>query len=426
MKTTSGIFSAALVAAAFIAFATVSIEAQTAVDQLKSPKEVLERFCKLDTEGTWLGPERWHELTDFFTSVQSWPPDDSVSVLKNYSLGEAKRSVVDGTVYYEVDVDYFVWGSINSFLRFTRAELSKGKSSAAGEPVERVSHKSLSLTDSFVMGGPIWNEEKTKGTLRWRMNGRGGSSNVSVDAAIRWVTETRDKSNDPAMKYNAERTLAILKSLSTGVPVPALPAVTGTAEESPSKVASRFVDLESGLLPDQWSALGEFFVSVPKPRWNKVHIVDLVSSDAEPKGIETNGGTTGFDVPTNLLGELDSSLRLSNYPSFRMLPGNNNSACYGDDYLGITLLLSEKHWQIAQDATVKELDGPLAWRIEDTFFEPFITLDTAIRYVTQTRDKTADPVIKKNAAKTLAILRNYKQGTPLPKQFLSGSRAPCS
>src|SRR5438874_1404655 len=151
MKTTSGIFSAALVAAAFIAFATVSIEAQTAVDQLKSPKEVLERFCKLDTEGTWLGPERWHELTDFFTSVQSWPPDDSVSVLKNYSLGEAKRSVVDGTVYYEVDVDYFVWGSINSFLRFTRAELSKGKSSAAGEPVERVSHKSLSLTVSFVM-----------------------------------------------------------------------------------------------------------------------------------------------------------------------------------------------------------------------------------------------------------------------------------
>ena len=398
-------------------------------------KAVVQQFCKLDTEGTWLGPERWHELTDFFTSVQSWPPDDSVSVLKNYSLGEAKKSVVDGTVYYEVDVDYFVWGSINSFLRFTRAELSKGKSSAAGEPVERVSHKSLSLTDSFVMGGPIWNEEKTKGTLRWRMNGRGGSSNVSVDAAIRWVTETRDKSNDPAMKYNAERTLAILKSLSTGVPVPALPAVTGTAEESPSKVASRFVDLESGLLPDQWSALGEFFVSVPKPRWNKVHIVDLVSSDAEPKGIktnaepkgiETNGGTTGFDVPTNLLGELDSSLRLSNYPSFRMLPGNNNSACYGDDYLGITLLLSEKHWQIAQDATVKELDGPLAWRIEDTFFEPFITLDTAIRYVTQTRDKTADPVIKKNAAKTLAILRNYKQGTPLPKQFLSGSRAPCS
>jgi len=251
---------------AVLGLAAIIADAQAPTEPQESPKEVVERFYKLEAEGTWLVPDRWHELTDFFTSVQSWPPDDPVSVLRSYRVGDAKRNVVDGTTHYEVDVDYSVWGSINFFLRFTRAELSKGKGSVAAEPVERVSHMSLSLTDSFVMGGPIWNEEKTKGTLRWRMNGRGGSSDVSVNTAIRWVTEMRDKSNDPAMKYNAERTLAILKSLSTGVPVPALPAATGTAEESPSKVASRFVDLESGLLPDQWSALGEFFVSVPKPR----------------------------------------------------------------------------------------------------------------------------------------------------------------
>ncbi len=147
--------------------------------------------------------------------------------------------------------------------------------------------------------------------------------------------------------------------------------------------------------------------------------------NGEPKGIETNGDTTGFDISANSLGELDSSLRLSNYPSFRMLPGNNNSACYGDDYLGITLLLSGKHWQIAADGTVKELDGPLAWRIEDTFFEPFITLETAIRYVTEGRDKTADPIIKKNAARTLSILKYYKQGKPLPDSLSSGASGGC-
>jgi hypothetical protein len=260
------------------------------------------------------------------------------------------------------------------------------------------------------------------------MNGRGGSSDVSVDAAIRWVTEMRDKSNDPAMKYNAERTLAILRSLSAGAPVPKQPVLTGTAKESPSQVAERFVDMESGLLPDQWSALAEFFVSIPKPRLNKVHIVDIVNgivNDVDTNGVETDDHTVGFDISTNPLGELDSSLRLSNYPSIRMLPGNNNSACYGDDYLGLTLLLSEKHWQIGPDGTVKELDGPVAWRIEDTLFEPFITLDTAIRYVSQTLDKTTDPVIKKNAARTLVILRNYKQGRPLPKQLLSDSPAGC-
>ena len=230
------------------------------------------------------------------------------------------------------------------------------------------------------------------------------------------------------MKYNAVRTLGILRGLSAGAPVPVLPAVTGTAKESPSQVAERFADLESGLLPDQWSALAEFFVSIPNPRLNKVHIVDIVNgivNDVDTNGVETNDHTVGFDISTNPLGDLDSSLRLSNYPSIRMLPGNNNSACYGDDYLGVTLLLSEKHWQIAPDGTVKELDGPVAWRIENTFFEPFITLDTAIRYVTQTRDKTDNPVIKKNAARTLAILRNYKQGRPLPKHLLSDSPAGC-
>ena len=416
-----------------ICFVPVSLSAQThtTTDQSSKAQEVkavVEQFYKLESEGTWLVPDRWHELTDFFTSVQSWPPDDAVSVLKSYRIGDAKRSIVDGKENYEVDVDRFVWGSINSFLRFTRAELPKRNSPAKSEPVERPAKYSLSLTDSFVMGGPPWNEQKTKGTLRWRMNGRGGSSDVSVNAAVRWVTEMRDKSNDPAMKYNADRTLAILKILSTGAPVPTRPAVTGTANESPSQVAERFVDIESGLPPDQWSTLAEFFVSIPQPRLNKVHIVDIVNgivNDDDTNGVETDDHTVGFDISTNPLGELDSSMRLSNYPSVRMLPGNNSSACYGDDHLGLTLLLSEKHWQIAPGGTVKELDGPLAWRIEDTFFEPFITLDTAIRYVGQTRDNTADLVIKKNAARTLAILRNYKQGRPLPKQLLSDSPAGC-
>lgn len=235
----------------------------------------------------------------------------------------------------------------------------------------------------------------------------------------RWVAEMRDKSNDPAMKYNAERTLAILRSLSAGAPLPAQPA--GIAKESPSDLAHRFVPLQSGLLPDQWNELANFFVETPKPQWNKVHIVDVVDM-----GIDTNGDSSYVSISTNSLGELDSSLRLSNYPSMRLpLVTPSASACYGDDRFGFRLVLSDKHWEIATDGTAKEFNGPLAWRVEDTSFEPLISLDTAMRYVRQVRDKTTDPVVKKNAARTLTILKHYKQGKPLSDELSSGTGGGC-
>jgi len=133
------------------------------------------------------------------------------------------------------------------------------------------------------------------------------SPRVDAEAALRWVAEMRDQSNDPAVKYNAERTLAILRSLSAGTPLPAQPV--GTAQESPSEVAQRFFDLESNATPDQWSKLAKFFVETPKPQWNKVHIVDVVD-----KGVDTNGNSTFVVISTYALGDLDLSLRLSNYP----------------------------------------------------------------------------------------------------------------
>lgn len=90
-----------------------------------------------------------------------------------------------------------------------------------------------------------------------------------------------------------------------------------------------------------------------------------------------------------------------------------------------TLLLSDKHWEIAADGSVKELDGPPAWRIRDTSFEPLITLDTAIRYVKQAPEKTTNPTIQKNAARTLRILNYYKRDEPLPNELSFGATGGC-
>jgi len=195
--------------------------------------------------------------------------------------------------------------------------------------------------------------------------------------------------------------------------------LAGRAKESPLETARRFVRLESGLLPDQWNELTNFFVETPKPQWNKVHIIDVVDM-----GISTSGDISDVSISTNSLGELDSSLRLSKYTSMR-LPPESASACYGDDYFGFNLLLSDKHWKTAADGSAKQLNGPPSWRIEDPSFEPLITLNTAIRYVRQMSAKSTDPVVRMNAAKTLTILEYYKKYKPLPNELSSAAKAGC-
>jgi|HubBroStandDraft_6_1064221.scaffolds.fasta_scaffold83831_1 hypothetical protein len=192
-------------------------------------------------------------------------------------------------------------------------------------------------------------------------------------------------------------------------------------QKSPSEVAHRFLRLESGLLPDQWSQLSDFFARVPRPQWDKVHIVDVVHI-----GIDTRGNSSHVSLSTNSLGDLDSSLRLSDYPPMRLPLGvSSTSACYGDDHFGFNLLLSGKQRVITQSGAADQFERPLAWRIGDASFEPLITLDTAIRYVSGMREKAKDPAMKKNATRSLRILGYYKQGKFLPDELSSDATGGC-
>jgi len=384
----------------------------------ESPKEVAEQFYRRETDGRWLSPERWDELQDFVTEVPPWPASGPISVIRNYKVGDARKDIGPKGDVDQVEVDFFEWGSINSFLNFTRARGPRGEIMPADEPVECRTYDNLFLTHRSVIRR-LPREEKKTGALRWRL-GQVGLQRASVDAALRWVADVRDKSNDPLIKYNAGRTIAILKGLSAGARVPEQPA--GTATESSGDTARRFIRLETDLMPGQMINAARFFVETPNPQWEKASIVDIVGTDTY-----TNGDLAEATVSTNWLGELDTALRLSNYPSIRVPPGAPTaSACVGDIKFGFNLLLSQKHWETAQDGTVKELDGPLAWRVEDTTFRPLITLDAAICYVRQARNQTTDRAVKLNAARTLTILGYFKRGQPLPSKLCSKESRGCS
>lgn len=365
--------------------------AQSDTPQSESPKQVVEQFCKMDADGRWLGPEHWDEFNRMVTYPKSWYGGDKIiTVVRNYVVNDP----VEHGNSAQFNVDYSVWGDLfTSSFRFFRQE-----GLLSGEPVKRNERHALVFSDKV---GQRW--EETKVPLRWRIGMDNYHPHISVDAAIRYVTEMRSKSNDPVLKYNADRTLAALRSILAGTPV--LLQRTSPPQESPSQVLQRFYKLEAAgkaLTPEGWRELAEFFVETPKPQWDKILVYDIVHVGEAL----IEGDTAEIGISGNSLGELDSSLRLADYPPGK--PCAQDSACYGDDKLTYILLLSEKpwDWEAAPDGTrAKEFTGPLAWRIyRFDPSEPWISLDTAIRYVTEMRDKTTDPAIKKNADETLAIL----------------------
>ncbi|MGB6874392.1 MAG: hypothetical protein WBD87_00015 [Candidatus Acidiferrales bacterium] len=395
-------------------------DAQSPAEPQQSAQETAEQFYKMETQGRWLGPEHWDELQDYFSyDVGAWRTRWSVLVLKGYYVGRARKDIgYKGVLDYQVEVDCSEWGEIDSVLNFTAAQGPSGETAAASKPVEQRIYTPFYLSDKVVKSDSSGHQTVEKAPLRWRMPLFAPPA-VNVDAALRWVTQTRDKSTDPLIKYNADRTIAILKSLSTGT-LPSLQPI-GKPLESASEIARQFIDLESRLTPDRWGQLAKFFAETPKPLWDHATIVDVVGT-----GASANGDSAEAEVSTNSLGELDSSMRLSKYPQFRQpLDGSSASACFGDDRFGFDLLLSTEHWETAKDGTVEELNGPLAWRVEGGFFGPLLNLDTAIRYVTQTRDKTSDPAVKMNAAKTLRILNYYQRGKPAPDNLSSESSGGC-
>ncbi len=52
----------------------------------------------------------------------------------------------------------------------------------------------------------------------------------------------------------------------------------------------------------------------------------------------------------------------------------------------------------------KEIPGEIAWQIDGPPPLPWTTVNTAIRYVLEVRNKTSDPTIRKNADETLTKL----------------------
>ena len=73
------------------------------------------------------------------------------------------------------------------------------------------------------------------------------------------------------------------------------------------------------------------------------------------------------------------------------------------------LVFAPTHWTMFKSdgkaiTGKEERTGPMEWQIQEPLSLPWTTVNTAIRYVLEKREKATDQVIRKNADKTLAGL----------------------
>jgi hypothetical protein len=184
-----------------IMFLAISMRAQSpSGSQIRPPSETLREFCKMDAEGKQLRPDGWYELAAMFVHPRESPGEASVIVIKDFVVSDAKLTGNKAQLY----VEYTELGIIDPSFRLEPP------------PFTRIMRDlySLVLTDTqwVVKPGSLVASE-VKGPLEWKIEDYQRIPHVSIEAAMRYVTELRDKTRDPLIKKNAIESLAKLKKL---------------------------------------------------------------------------------------------------------------------------------------------------------------------------------------------------------------------
>lgn len=183
--------------------------AQTArTDFWGSPKEVVEHLWEMGVRGELLTTEGWSTASSFYAKPSPEPSDKSFGVYSNY-YGLYRVSINGDKA--EVVMDYDDGGRIDSNLRYSPP--SKPKAFKTGIVFN------LTLTPSYTqMFGPDGKTEIERkpmgpGYSAWKIEGPTFPRWTTVNTAIRYVLEMRNKTTDPATKKNADETLTKLLTL---------------------------------------------------------------------------------------------------------------------------------------------------------------------------------------------------------------------
>jgi len=188
-----------------VVFSVIGANAQSPIVSGFSPKDIVEQFVKMDVEGERLTLEGWHRADALFTKPSKPPhPEVLVVIAKRYAVSAATDKA-NTTEYY---MGYEEVGRIDTnSLRFA----------PSNSGIETRSFDKYTVVLSAVNRIPETakaNGHEGTASSEWRIDGTQPTAmHLTAAAAMRYVTQMRDKTKDPAIKKNANQTLAKLKRL---------------------------------------------------------------------------------------------------------------------------------------------------------------------------------------------------------------------
>jgi hypothetical protein len=359
-------------------------DAQAQRPSQRVQESAVQSFCSMDLSGKRLTPGGAKEFAkDLVAAEPTWEQPSEVVVIQDYSAQGLSVRQQDA----QFAVEYHVLGRIDSSLEFMRLQTPY-----TNQPVVQSEHFSVVLTDTHFEVDANGHPQAIKQTPEWRIKTAPAAPHVSVLVAIQYVRGVSSRTKDPLLKARALKTLADLEVLTQFQPI--ANQTTAPLQQQPEDILSQFIQMQmdgAGLNTD--GSLGIFLVHPAQWRRDKIGVARGFGVRRTAFAVNKAEVYAQYDA----VGEVDLQLRLTS-------AGGSGSAVRQS----YKLIFDNDYSSLSTGSAPYDKIGPSRWRIEEDPPEQWVSVATAIRYITQMRDATRDPSIKANADKTLAILARYR------------------
>ncbi len=166
--------------------------------------------------------------------------------------------------------------------------------------------------------------------------------------------------------------------------------------ESPKQLVERYWKLETSgerLTTQGWNKLEAFRIHPSPPPQRKVIVVVSPEFSVWDPIVNGSRATVNVDLKS-IIGEISPEMRFTRHSTDAIKEG-----------ILFKLEHTSKYWELSSDGkALREITGPPQWRIDEPSGKIWLNVDTAIHYVTEIRNKTNDPEIKRNAVQTITRL----------------------
>jgi len=191
----------------FLALGIFSVAAQNINDREATPKEIVEQLWSMATRGDLLNLTGWTQASGLFTQPVPPPGNKVVLVMSNH-YGVVQVSIKENSA--NVSMACTKLGQLDSELRFTPAPATNVYQTGLGYHLV-TGHRHIIMYDHD--GKTKLQDKEIPESIIWQIEGSQGQPWTTVNTAIRYVLEQKAKATDPAVKQNADRTLAKLMAL---------------------------------------------------------------------------------------------------------------------------------------------------------------------------------------------------------------------